>query len=149
MQSGWPEVADSGRESDGDLAPAQEEAAVCLAAGLHVYEAARKAGVGERSVRRWLREDPPFAARVRELRAARTSQTMGMLVACSGEAIETIYRIMKNGSTEAIRLRAAEDITDYNFKARALDEMEDRVRQLEERLEALTTGKPRVVARSA
>jgi predicted transcriptional regulator len=139
MQSGWPETAGNGRETDTDLSPVQEEAALALAAGLHVYEAARKAGCGERTIRTWLRNDPPFAARVRELRAARTSQTMGMLVACSGEAIETIYRIMKHGSTETIRLRAAEDITDYNFKARALDEMEDRIRVLEERIEALAT----------
>lgn len=139
MQSGWPKAAGNSRESDTDLSPVQEEAALALAAGLHVYEAAKRAGCGERTIRTWLRTDPPFAARVRELRAARTSQTMGMLVACSGEAIETIYRIMKHGETQAIRLRAAEDLTDYNFKARAMDEMEDRLRVLEERLEELTT----------
>jgi hypothetical protein len=60
---------------DGVLTPKQEEIAVSLAAGSTLQGASRKAGVGETTVKRWLK-DPALTRRVTELRAQMTGRAL-------------------------------------------------------------------------
>jgi hypothetical protein len=134
MQSERPETADySG------LSSTQELAAVALAAGDYEYIAARKAGVNERTIRRWL-EEPAFTRYVKYLRSRSTDRVVGRLAAASGDAVETMYRIMLSAPRISDRLKAAEDIIDLLIKTQALGEQAERISELEERLEELTSN---------
>jgi hypothetical protein len=146
MQSERPEVADNCGQEDNGLTPIQEVAAAALAAGEYEYVAARKAGCGERSIRRWL-ENPAFTRYVKYLRSRATDRVVGRLAAMSGEALATMYEVMKTAPRHSDRLRAAVDILDRLFQAEALEEQAERIGELEERLDALTEGRTLKVRR--
>ena len=74
-----PELAPNG-PGNALLSPKQESAAVALAAGLTVGEAARRSNAGERTIKTWSATCPAFARRVTELRAEMTSRALGRLV---------------------------------------------------------------------
>jgi hypothetical protein len=54
--------------ANGPLTPRQERAALALAAGATIADAAGRNGCGARTVKRWLAELPAFRRRVGELR---------------------------------------------------------------------------------
>jgi hypothetical protein len=138
MQS-EPELSGITGHDDTGLTPTQELAAEAIAAGEYEYIAARRAGVNDRTIRRWL-SNPAFTRHVKYLRSRSTDRVVGRLAAMSGEAMETMYRIMREAPRISDRLRAAEDILDMLFKAEALEEQAERIGELEARLEALTQG---------
>ena len=61
-----------------DLTPREEAVAMALASGRSLQETASDVGVGETTVKRWLR-NPGVVQRARELRADLTSRAAGIL----------------------------------------------------------------------
>ena len=102
---------------------------VSLAAGLTNAQAAKEAGVSERTVRRRL-DDPVFRQQVTAARAETVAQTAARLTAAGLGAVTTLLKLL-NAEAESVRLGAARSILDLGFKAREIGELEERLASLE------------------
>ena len=119
------------------LSRAQLLAIPHLAAGSSIRATADTIGVSERSIRRWLRQ-PEFAAALREAEKEVWNATVRKLRALGERAVRALGRVLEDpGATPSARIQAARAILDGIAKAEALarlEELEDRVRALEERM---------------
>src|SRR5689334_1669315 len=81
-----------------------------LACGATVENAARKAGVSERTVYRHL-QDPDFKAKLDEVRADMVERTSGMLTGAGMSSVKTLIDLQNDVSVNAgVRRRAARDV---------------------------------------
>jgi hypothetical protein len=122
-----------GRGGRKRTAEAREAAAANLAAGATVPDAARRAGVGERTLFRW-RPDPAFMERVRSLRSDATCQTLGTLTAGSKQAAEQLIELLGE-SNAAVRLGAASCLLKTLLSYRDQTDLSDRIDRIEKRLD--------------
>jgi hypothetical protein len=113
------------------LTPKQEAAALSLAAGRTIDQAARDGGAGGRTVRTWLHDRPAFARRVQELRAEMTSRALGRLLDNMASAAETLGHLSRKGKSEMVRLGAARALIELGHKLRESVELEERIAALE------------------
>ena len=104
---------------------------LALAAGKTVREAARAAGVGERSATRRL-ADPAFRRRVAELRADMVSRALGKMADGMSDAAETLRKLLK-AKGESVRLGACRAMLEIGVKLREAVELENRLAALESR----------------
>jgi hypothetical protein len=108
--------------------------ALLAPANRNVEEAARAAGVGTRTLFRWMAE-PEFGNAYREAKHAAFSQVTSRMHQMSGAAVTTLTKAMLDPATPpATRVRAAQSILDHASRA---DEREN----LMARLEALERSK--------
>jgi hypothetical protein len=115
----------------GDRRDADDVLVAALAAGCTKLEAARLAGVGERTVYRRL-DDPQFRRRIEQARAELVSQTVGRLTDASTAAVTTL-RALLDAESENVRLGASRAILELGRKLRESEELERRLAVLEER----------------
>lgn len=104
-------------------------AAVALACGKSLAEAATAAGVTERTVLRW-KKDPPFKTRVEELRADIVRDTAGQLASSMTRAAEVLDTLLKSAN-ERVQLTAATQIIELGLKVTELSELQKRIEDLE------------------
>ena len=110
----------------------QEEVIAALLSQRNVEEAARSAGVGVRTLLRWMKI-PEFNAAYREARRAAFSQSVARLQQASGAAVSTLLKIMVDPNAPAsTRVRAADSVLDHGAKAIELEDIEVRVAALEQ-----------------
>jgi hypothetical protein len=109
----------------------KEEAIAALLTQRNVEEAARVAGIGTRTLIRWLKI-PEFAAAYLEARRAAVSQSNARLQQASSAAVSTLLKIMVDGSAPASsRVRAADRVLDHAKQAIEREDIEVRVAALE------------------
>lgn len=109
----------------------QEEAIVALLTQRNVEEAARVAGIGTRTLLRWL-QVPEFQEAYRKARRDAFSQSIALLQRGSAAAATTLLKLMWNPSTPAsVRVRAAECVMNYATKGTEIEDIEARVAELE------------------
>jgi hypothetical protein len=109
----------------------REEAIAALLTARNVEEAARAAGVGTRTLIRWLKI-PEFAAAYLDARRAAVSQSNARLQQASSAAVSTLLKIMVDGSAPASsRVRAADRVLDHARQAIEREDIEVRVAALE------------------
>jgi hypothetical protein len=72
--------------------------------------------VGERTLRRWLR-DPAFAEAYRAARREALEQATAQLQAATCEAVETLRELLAPGVKPAVRLGAARAVLEMAYKA--------------------------------
>src|SRR6266478_2042842 len=97
----------------GKLGRKQEEAIAALLSQRNIEEAARAAGVGTRTLIRWLKL-PEFRVAYREARRAAFSQSIARLQQASSAAATTLLKIMLDVNTPAsTKVRAADSILDH------------------------------------
>ena len=119
--------------ADDTLSLAQHKAVHALLTEPTIRQAARAAGVDERTLYRWLK-DPAFAAVYRSARREATQQALAQLQRQSGEAVKTLVSIMKNArQPAAARIAAAAKVLDLAVKTLELDDFEARLAALEAR----------------
>lgn len=111
------------------LRPAQHRALVALMAERTIDKAAASAGVGRKSLYRWLGE-PAFRAALAEAQGAALAGALRRLAALTGEAVDTLSDVLDTG-TPAERLRAADMILSHFGKLKLLDDIERRLAALE------------------
>jgi transposase-like protein len=116
---------DSGRQRK----QAAGVAALALATGKTVREAARKAGIGETTLYKWLRK-PAFKARVTELRERMVAEAVGKLSRGMAGAAATLERLLKS-KDERVKLAAAKAILDSAVKVRDQADLADRLAAVE------------------
>jgi hypothetical protein len=113
------------------LARKQEEVIAALLTQRNVDEAAHAAGVGVRTLLRWMKI-PEFDAAYRKARRAAVSQSVARLQQATSAAATTLLRIMVDPSAPAsTRVRAAESVLSHAAKAIELEDLEARLLALE------------------
>jgi hypothetical protein len=80
-----------------------------LAAGGSIASAARRAKVSEQTVRRRL-ANRDFAAKVMALRSQYLTDAIGRLSAAAAAASDELYRIVRHGQNDQVKLTAARSI---------------------------------------
>jgi hypothetical protein len=106
------------------------ELILALAAGATVREAARRAGVGERTAYRRL-ADADFRRTVNEARGRMFEATRGKLSGLADKAVETLQRLLESGKP-AEALAAAKAILELGPRLRRETEFEERINRLED-----------------
>jgi hypothetical protein len=109
----------------------QEEAIAALLTQRNVEDAARAAGIGTRTLLRWLKL-PEFQTAYREARRAAFGQAVARLQQGASAAATTLLKTMIDPNTPAsVRVRAADCVLDHAAKAIELEDLEVRVSELE------------------
>lgn len=114
---------------------ARAVAVAALAAGLPQGEVARRAGVSDRTLRRWLKQDA-FRRQVEDARAGLISSTVGRLADATTDAVATLVALLGTGNPPAARLGAARAILEMANRYRESEELEKRLAALEEAVAA-------------
>jgi hypothetical protein len=109
----------------------QEEAIAALLTQRNIEEAARAAGVAGTALVRWL-QIPEFQNAYREARRAAFSQSIARLQQASSAAVSVLVQIMvdRNEPTSS-RVRAADVVLDRASKAIELEDLDQRIAELE------------------
>src|SRR5262245_47762468 len=101
--------ADTTAEKRG-LTPKQDAVALLLAAGRSIAQAAKEAGVGERTIQSWNASIPAFRARVAELRAEIAARAVGRLAGALDAAIDTLAGLLGADCPPTVRCTASRGI---------------------------------------
>jgi transposase-like protein len=114
----------------------KETAIAALLSQRNVEEAARVAGVGARTLYRWMKE-PDFDAAYREAKRAAFSQAIARLHQMSSAAVTALGKAMLDpGTPPGTKVRAAHSILEHTAKAIELEDLEARLTALERSAEA-------------
>jgi transposase-like protein len=109
----------------------KEPAIAALLSHRNVEEAARAVGISSNTLLRWLKE-PEFEAAYREARRTASRESITRLQDASGAAVTTILKIMVDSKVSAgTRLRAAEIVLNQMAKAIEIEDIDERVAELE------------------
>src|SRR6266853_4113695 len=123
----WHQMAGHGEK----LGRKQEDAIAALLSQRNIEEAARAAGVGTRTLIRWLKL-PEFGKEYRKARREAVHQSVARLQQATGAAATIVLKLMTDPNVPAaVKLRAAECVFDRAFKGVELEDIEVRVAALE------------------
>ena len=123
----WHQMAGHGEK----LGRKQEDAIAALLSQRNIEEAARAAGVGTRTLIRWLKL-PEFGKEYRKARREAVHQSVARLQQATGAAATIVLKLMTDPNVPAaVKLRAAECVFDRAFKGVELEDIEARVAALE------------------
>jgi hypothetical protein len=110
----------------------KEEAIAALLTQRNIEEAARTAGIGTRTLMRWL-QVPEFQKAYRQARRDAYSQAVARFQQGTSAAATILLKTMVDPGTPAsVRVRAAEAIFSHAFKAIEIEDIEARVSELEQ-----------------
>jgi len=119
---------------DVNLSRTQVKAIRALLDHSRIQDAAKSAGVSERTLYRWL-GDPLFVAAMRKAETQSISDHVRALVVDLEQNRRVMYEIRDNARfSPNVRLRAAVAIRDDLLKWRQLEDLEDAIFRLEERI---------------
>ena len=108
-----------------------EQAIAALVTRPSIEDAARIAGVGEKTLRRWM-QDPEFNAPYLRARREGVIQAIARMQQATGAAGTVALKLMSDPNVPAaVRLRAAEFVFDRAIKGVELEDIEVRLSQLE------------------
>lgn len=121
-------------------AAADDALVILLASGASIDEAAEASGISRRTIYRRL-DDAKFQARIEEARQLFTTRALHRLLSLRLQHVENIHRLSgaerKRGvhlPSEAVQLNASKAIIELGGKLRVEHELEQRIRDIEERL---------------
>lgn len=122
---------------DGTLSPTQRRAVDALMASRNVADAAKVAGVGLRTLWRWMKQ-PAFMAALNQAQADALNTTIRLLSVSSVDAVNVLTDTMKDeAATDGARLRAADVMLSRLVALKQTVDFETRLVALETR----TNGK--------
>lgn len=127
-----PRTAPNSPEN-GTLTPRQEGAALALARGLSLPDAARESRAGVRTIKSWTASLPAFSRRVQQLRSEMTGRALGKLADNMASAADTLGYLARKAKSETIRLGASRAILELGVKFRESTELAERITALESR----------------
>jgi len=112
--------------------PKQEKAITALLNCKTIAEAAQAAGVGERTLYNWLQEEA-FQGEYRRARWQAAGQAIARLQSIASEAAGALQDVYSNKENPAsARVSAARVVLELSIKAVELENLEERINQLEE-----------------
>jgi len=113
----------------------QQKAIVALLACPSIEAAAAVAGIGQRSLYRWLRLDQ-FQQAYASARKEIVSQAVTKLQATMTAAVDTLQTVMSDPEAPpSARVSAAKTVLDLALKSGQLEEVETRLAAIEKRIE--------------
>ena len=113
------------------LSRKQEAAIVALVSQPTIKDAANAAGVNEATIFRWL-QLKEFQEAYRVVRRESVKQAVARLQQATSQAVDTLSDVMSNATTfPAARVSAAKAILDFAMKAVELEDLAERVSELE------------------
>jgi transposase-like protein len=114
----------------------KDDAIAALLSHRSVDDAARAVGLNPSTLLRWLQK-PEFRAEYRKARREAVGQTTARLQQATGAAGAIVLKLMTDPNAPAsVRLRAAECVLDRAIKSLEMEDMEDRISELERAAEA-------------
>jgi hypothetical protein len=114
----------------------KEDAIAALLSQRNIDEAAKAAGIGTRTLIRWMK-NPEFDSAYRRARRAAFGQSVARLQQGTPAAATTLLKTMIDPGTPAsVRVRAAEAILNHAAKAIELEDIDARVAELERNMDA-------------
>lgn len=126
-------VAGNGRPGDPvKFSPGQRRALAALLTERTIAGAAEKAGVGERSIRRWLREEEAFREAYDAGVDESVDEALAVLKGAAVAAVRKLIELSTEAEKEAVQLAAAKAIVD-RATDRSIEDLEQRVKALEAR----------------
>jgi phage terminase small subunit len=118
----------------GALSTKQSKAISALLTTKTVLEAAELAGVGARTLTRWLTENE-FKAALHSAEGELVSQAGRRLLTLQEQAIDLLSAAMNDDKAPmGARIRAAQLALEYSIRIREFNELEQRIARLEEQL---------------
>ena len=108
----------------------QDAAIGALLSQTTISSAAESVGIGEATLRRWLK-DPGFLTADRAARRDALEQCVALLQKAGSDAVETLVQSLQ-ATSEAVRLRAACALLDYAIRGAELLDLQTRIAVLEE-----------------
>ncbi|MEH7440477.1 hypothetical protein V7182_23805 [Neobacillus drentensis] len=115
--------------------PKQEKAIAALLTEPTIQLAAEKAGVGETTLYRWMKEET-FDKAFKEARKSALSQTISRLQQTTTDAVNTLKSVMENEEAPASsRVTAAKTVLEMAFKAYELEDLASKVEEMEQYLQ--------------
>ena len=140
--SGQLDGDDVGGHEDG-LTRRQQRGLEALLAEPTITRAAEVAGVGERTLRRWMAE-PPFRARLNAARRESFGQAIGLTQKYAPVAVATLVKVIQEASGgPSAKVSAAATMLKFGREGIELDDLAARVEALEQAAAAskpVTTG---------
>jgi hypothetical protein len=119
------------RKADVGLTPKQEQAMIALLNEPTIERAAKTAGVGERTLHRWL-DEPAFSRAYRKARREAFSQAIAASQRYAPVAVQTLAKIMTDGTLSvSARVSAATALLKFSRESIELDDLATRVDDLE------------------
>jgi hypothetical protein len=110
----------------------KEEAVAALIANRNCEEAAKAAGIGLATLKRWMRL-PEFKHAYREARREVVLQTNARLQQNSGAAVSVLLKVMADPATPpGVRARTAQCVLECANKSLETEDIEQRITALEE-----------------
>jgi len=114
----------------------RERAVLALLTERSISNAARKSGVNEKTLRRWLSDDDPFKAAYAKARQAAFEAGMSRIQALVERAVDTLDDLLDAKKHPAVRLGAARTVVELGLHQhdaetimRKLEEIESHQRQ--------------------
>ena len=96
--------------------------------------AAKEAGVGISTLRRWMREDANFAAAYKEALAELLEDARSQATQNLTRALDVLAEIMESGENSQVRITAARSALEYSLKLTEAVDVQQRLDALEEKL---------------
>ncbi len=112
------------------LTPKQRKGIAALLSTPAVTAAAEKAGIGVRTLYRWM-DQPAFMAELKARQGGIIDQAAAQLVGGSQTALNTLVRMQLGAHSESVRLRAAIAWLEMMHTFREAGDIEDRLTELE------------------
>jgi len=120
----WHTVAHAGRHN------ADDRLIDAMARGMTNGVAATAAGISVRTAQRRV-NDPEFVQRVRKTRAEMLDSCVGRMAGAAGDAVEVLHELIGKDQPARLRLLAARSILELFPKLQQMQEMEQRLANLE------------------
>lgn len=118
---------------NGTLTNRQSKAIAALMSSRNVAAAAKSAGVGLRTLHRWL-DSPAFVAELKAAESSAIDQAVRRLAELSGAAIDTLSSAMVDAdATPGARVQAANVALSQLLRLKELADLEARITALESR----------------
>ncbi len=115
---------------DGRLTPQQKRAIPYLLSSSSIREGCKKAGISHTSFYRWL-ADPVFKRELDRLSDEASRQTVNILRRHAAQAARHLVDLMKT-KDPVLKRRVCNDVLNHCMKFEEYNDLENRVRQLEE-----------------
>jgi transposase-like protein len=123
-------------QSGEKLGVKREAAILALLSTRSVEEAARAVGITARTLYRWLKV-PEFDTAYRVAKKAAFGQSIARLHYLSSAAVSTLGKVMLDaGTPPATKVRAADSILNHTAKAIEIEDIDARVKALEDATDA-------------
>ena len=137
-----PNAGNTNHQAPNGLTPKQEQAIIELLAQPSVRKAAEVAGVGERTLYRWL-EEPAFAAAYKKTRREAFKQAMGLTQRYAPVAVSTLAQITTDKTApHSARVSAAQALLKFSRESLELDDLAERISALEHAGKSTTPERP-------